>query len=319
MILPSDRYQFTSNKPRRTRPRFFRVFLIIVLIGAIAVGGYLLLRGKLPISQKNTQSEQTLSTLWKEQNYSEINKRADSILATQPLNENALVYNGFSYFYESVAQTSLESKIPLLDKAIENLRKALLSKKNSLTPSIYYVLGKSYYFKGKFYLDLAIKYLNKSVEDGYSGEDTYEYLGLAYSDLGEYDQAAGYFQKAIAQHPSGLLLFILAQTYYQAGNNKSAEEYLLRAVNMAQGTKDASVEEQARFLLGKIYTDQKSYFKAEDQYKQILDIDPKSADAHYYLGDIYSLTNENVKARAEWRDALRIDPSHWGARLKLYK
>jgi len=199
------------------------------------------------------------------------------------------------------------------------LRKALLQKSNALTPSIYYVLGKAYYFKGKFYLDLAIKYLNKSVEDGYSGEDTYEYLGLSYSDLGEYDKAAGYFQKAIAQRPSGLLLFILAQTYYKAGNNKSAEEYLLRAVNTARGTKDTSVEEQARFLLGKIFTDQKAFFKAEDQYKQILDVDPKSADAHYYLGDIYSLMNENVKARAEWREALRIDPSHWGARLKLYK
>ena len=186
--------------------------MIVVVLAGVAFGGYELFRDRLPLPAGKTVSSQTLSALWKEQKYAEINSRADSILAVTPLNEEALVYNGFAYFYESVAQSSLENKIPLLDKAATNLRRALLSKDNSLTASIYYVLGKTYYFKGKFYLDLSIKYLNKSVEDGYSGEDTYEYLGLAYSDLGEYDQAAGYFQKAIAQHPSGLLLFILAQS-----------------------------------------------------------------------------------------------------------
>ncbi len=318
MILPSDRYRFTSQRPSR-RPRSSRPLLIIILILVVVAVGYFILRGRvhLPVGKPTTKI--TLNDLWQEKNYGQINTQASEILANRPLDESALVYNGFAYFYESVAQSSLEKRIPLLDKAIINLRKALLTKPNSLTPSIYYVLGKSYYFKGKFYLDLAIKYLNKAVEDGYSGSDTYEYLGLAYSDLGEYDKSAALFHKAIAQRPSGLLLFILAQTYYKAGNNKSAEEYLLRSVNAAQGTKDTTVDEQARFLLGKIYTDQKAYLKAEDQYKQILDINPRSADAHYYLGDIYSLMNDNVKARAEWRDALRIDPQHWGARLKLYK
>lgn len=307
-----------SHKPRH-KPRFLRIFLTVLIVAGGVAGGYVLLRGGLPVPAGKTKTKQTLSSLWKERKYSTINARADSILSTTPLDENALVYNGFAYFYEGMAETSLEKKIPLLDKTVKNLRRALLAKRNPLTPSIYYILGKSYYFKGKFYLDLAIKYLNKSVEDGYSGEDTFEYLGLAYSDLREYDQAAVYFQKAIRQHPSGLLLFMLAETYYQAGNKKSAEEYLFRSVNMAQRTKDTSVEEQARFLLGKIYTDRKLYFKAEDQYKRVLGIDPRSADAHYYLGDIYSFTNKTVKARAEWREALRIDPSHWGARLKLYK
>ena len=318
MILPSDRYRFNSQRPSR-RPRSSRPLLIVILILAVIAGGYFALKGRVHLPVGKTTSKLTLSDLWQEQNYRQINAQADKVLATSPLDENALVYNGFAYFYESVAQPSLEKRIPILDEAIINLRKALLAKPSSLTPSIYYILGKSYYFKGKFYLDLAIKYLNKAVEDGYSGSDTYEYLGLAYSDLGEYDKAAALFQKAIAQRPSGLLLFILAQTYYKAGNNKSAEEYLLRSVNAARGTKDTAVEEQARFLLGKIYTDQKAYLKAEDQYKQILDLKPRSADAHYYLGDIYSLLNDNVKARAEWREALRIDPQHWGARLKLYK
>ena len=317
MILPSDRYRFTSHRPRRSSGllRF-----IVILVGVIIVGGgvFYLVRAKSAPTGKGA-TEQRLSVLWKEQKYSEIATQAAQVLADRPLDENALMYAGFAYFYEGVDASSLENRIPLFDKSIVYLRRALLLKDNPQTPSVNYVLGKAYYQKGKYYLDLAIEYLNKSIEEGYIARDTYEYLGLAYSDLEDYTKAAGYFQKAIAQKPTGLLLFILAQTYYRADDTTEAEQYLLRAVNMAQSTKDTSVEEQARFLLGKIYSDRKDYFKAEDQYLRILEIDAKSADAHYYLGDLYTQLNEPVKARAEWRAALRIDPSHYGARLKLYK
>jgi Tfp pilus assembly protein PilF len=68
-----------------------------------------------------------------------------------------------------------------------------------------------------------------------------------------------------------------------------------------------------------MYFDRQEYFKAEDQYMEILKADPNSSDAYYYLGEIYFNMNDPVKARANWRKALMIDPSHYGARLRYYR
>ena len=72
-------------------------------------------------------------------------------------------------------------------------------------------------------------------------------------------------------------------------------------------------------FLGEIYLERKDYLKAEDQYKNILKINTKSANAHFYLGEIYAKLDNIIKARAEWRKALIIDPSHYGAKLRYYK
>lgn len=317
MILPSDRYRFTSHRPRR-RSGFLKAFIIVLIVIAVGAGGYYYVRTR-KSALSGGRPEQQLSVLWQEQRYQTINQQAGYLLERRPLDLKALEYDGFSYFYEGMAASTLQEKLSLIDKSIIELRRSLLIKDNPQTASVNYVLGKAYYQKGKYYLDLAIRYLNKSVEEGYIREDTYEYLGLAYSDLGDYSTAAGYFQKAVAQKPSGLLLFILAQTYYREDDLSKAEQYLLRAVNTAQEEKDTSTEIQARFLLGTIYSGRKDYFKAEEQYKRILQIDANSADAHFFLGELYSKLNEAVKARAEWRATLQIDPGHYGARLKLYK
>jgi len=320
MFIPGDRYSFSSfrRKPQRG-PRGFSLALIIVVALLVVGGGlFLIVRGKLPVVFAKASGGETLSQLWSGRQYAAINVRAEEILNRRPLDESALVYNGFAYFYQGVAAPTLEAKLPLFDNAIEYLRKALLTTNGSLTATIDYVLGKAYYQKGKYYLDLSIEYLNRSLAGGYNANDTYEYLGLAYSDLGEYDKGASYFGKALAQNPSDLLNYILAQTYYKAGDLAKSEEYLQRTIGKAEESKDSSLEVRGRFLLGRIETDRKDDAKAEEQYQKILALDPSSADAHFFLGNLYERQDDKIKARAEWRAALRIDPSHNGARLKLY-
>jgi len=320
MFIPGDRYSFSSFRRRPQRgPRGFSLVLIIVVVLIVVGGGlFLIVRGRLPVVFARASVNVTLSQLWNSRQYAAINARAEEILTSRPLDESALVYGGLAFFYQGVAAPTLEAKLPLFDNAIQYLRKALLIAKAPLTATIDYVLGKAYYQKGKYYLDLAIKYLNRSIEGGYNANDTYEYLGLAYSDLGEYDNGASYFGKALAQNPSDLLNYILAQTYYKAGNLAKSEEYLQRTISRAEDSKDSSLEVRGRFLLGRIDTDRKDYAKAEEQYQKILELDSNSADAHFFLGNLYERQDDKIKARAEWRAALRIDPSHNGARLKLF-
>ena len=157
--------------------------------------------------------------------------------------------------------------------------------------------------------------MQNALELGYSAEDIHEYLGLAYSEIEQYDQAIDFFLKAAEEKESPLLFLTIAQTYYKLNNRKLAEEFLLRTIN---STKDLALEEKCRYLLAQIYIDTDDKIKAIAQYNTILEKNPQAADAHYQLGVIYNSMNDTIKARAEWRKTLQIDPSHYGARYHYY-
>jgi len=262
------------------------------------------------------QELQSLSELWQNRIYDEVIARTETQLEANPLDSTLLAYRGFAYFYKAVSEATLEERIPYLDEAIVALRRSKLGSGSDWEAEIDYILGKAYYHKGKYYYDLTLVYLQAALEAGYVLEDIYDYLGLAAIQLDRLEDGLEYFLLALEINQTDLLLLSIGQTYQQLGRDKEAEEYLLRAVNK---TEDAAVEKRARFLLAQMYFEREEYFKAEDQYNQVLAKDPDSADAHYYLGEIYSNMNDPVRARANWRKALAIDPSHYGARLRYYR
>ena len=315
MILPEDRYRFSGKKKRNLKPLIVIIACAFVAVAAVVI---ILLNGN-PIDKglfgSEKEEETKIETLWENQHYETINQICEVILNEDPMNQKALIYNGFSYFYRGASQYSLEEKIPLFDNAIVNLRKALLISDENIRGKVKYIMGKSYYQKGKFYSDLSIKYLEESIEDGYTGDDTFEYLGLLYSRIGKYQKSADYYKSAIEDNPTDMLYLVMAQTYYQLGNIEDAEEYLIWTLNK---TDDFSIEQKARYLLGNILIEKEEYSKAEEEYKKILEKNEKAADAHYYLGDIYDRLGDSAKARYEWRKCLEIDSYHYGARLKLY-
>ncbi len=172
-----------------------------------------------------------------------------------------------------------------------------------------------YEYKGKFYADQTINYLVKAEAEGYIGEDSYEYLGLAFSELGDYERSAESFLRAVDQEPTDMRYLALAQSHFNLGHTSEAEEYLMRTLDT---TSDFDVEIKTRFLLGKIYFETDQMTRSEDQYKSILQDDPLSADAYYFIGEIYLKYDKIAEARYYWRQAYNIDPSHYGARLRLF-
>ena len=324
MQLPGDRYSF-SIRPDKAVVRKKRMrLLILIIVPAVSAGlGYMFLSGRITIpflgaaeEQSAPQEEQqSLAQLWELRDYVTINERCSEALEEEPLSERHLLYNGFSYFYRGANQYSPEDQLPLFQKAVVNLRKLLVLDSPPEEGKIHYVLGKTYYHKGRFYLDLAVHHLKRAVESEYSAADLYRYLGLALGEMGNYEESINYFLTAAEEKPDAILYMTIGQTYYKMGRNEKALDFLNRAV---QGTEETAVEQRARFLLGKIYMDMDMLEKAKDQYEVILSNEPKSADAHFHLGEIYEMQGDNVKARAEWRTTLDIEPSHYGALLKLY-
>ena len=330
MQLPESRYQFSAKQEKSSKMR--RLILLILVLSVVSAGivyyfffinDNVFARDTQSDSVQNESSADTseqgqddsLQDLWEQKEFAKVNRECEQLLAENPLNPQYLALNGFAYFYRGTSLYTLEDQIPQYDKAIINLRKVLTLPSPSMEGQVHYVLGKTYYHKGRFYIDLAIEHLEKSLEMGYQGTDTNRYLGLGYSELNEYETGVQYFLKAAENNPDPILYMTIGQAYYKLKKIDKALDFLMRAVH---STDDKTIEQKSRFLLGNIYIEENELSKAEDQYKKVLDLNPESADAHYYLGEVYEKLDQRVKARAEWRKVLSIDPSHYGALLKLY-
>ncbi|MDR1894329.1 MAG: tetratricopeptide repeat protein [Spirochaetales bacterium] len=324
MVLPNSRFGFYTRK-KKSKKALWAAGIVFVL-GAVFLT--LALTGVFRSSGEENSGlppvpEETLASLWEKLNYEELNRRCEEILSRNPLDIEALSYNGFAYFYRGVGQFSMEERLNLINLSIANLRKALIHEPNPLTGSLQFILGKAYYLKGRYYYDLAIKYLELSLASGYQGDDTYEYLGLSYTALDMPEKSAQYYLRALENasgaagdgRHSDTLYLSLAQAYLQLDKNAEAEDCLNQVMDLTQ---DQGVEEKSRFLLGRIYTGRGDIAGAETQYRLILEKNASAADAHYYLGEIYETQGDGARARYEWRKAVEIDPYHYGARLKLY-
>ena len=314
MILPDHRTKFTSRNRPKNKFKIFVFFSIIIAAVSLSFLFYKNISYLEKFLSKPTKN-QIILDMWESQRYNDLISFSDSVLAQDPSDFEALVFKGFSSFYEGAARVNQEEKTAYIDDAVFSLRKAVLFDDKKMNPQVNYILGKAYYHKGKFYSDLSIKYLEKSLESNISNIDIYEYLGLAYADIGDNQKSAFYFEKAAELNPSDLLFLILAQKYLELENYLKAEEYLIRSNNK---TTDAKIQEKNLFLLAQIYENRNDYLKAEECYLKIIENNARSADAYYHLGLLYETMGDSVKARSELRKALRVDPEHYGTRLKLF-
>jgi len=314
MLVNVEKYHYRTH--RKSRKRWIFPLVLFLAAGAAALGwAFRADRALQGLLHREAQGA-SMYELWNSHLYDEIVTRSDGVLAARPLDPEALLFRGFSYFYKAISEVAQEDRVGYLEEAIFSLRRSALEEKVPWPAERDYVLGKAYFHKGKYFYDLTIRYLERSLAQGYANDDIYDYLGLAYTQLDRVDEGLKYFLTALEKNPTDLLLLTIAQTYLQLKNPREAKDYLTRAVNK---TEDVGLERKSRFLLGQIFFDQGDYFKAEKEYLDILGLDPQSADAHFYLGEIYQKMGDTVKARAEWRKTLGIDPAHYGARLRYYR
>jgi tetratricopeptide (TPR) repeat protein len=304
------------SSPRRNKPisllgRLFVVFSVVGLLSVAAVWATTTFSSTIAV----VPPQINVLELWKTGAYDEIIANGTEELKLSPMDAGTLVFSGFSYFHKGVAEISVEKKLPLINAAIVDLRKALLVPQVPLVPQIHYILGKAYFHKGKFFADLAIEHLKKAQDLGYTASDINEYLGLSYSLVGRYSEAADQFLDAVGKTPSDLLLWTLGETYFQMQQMDKAIVYLGKAIDK---TKDRGLEQRCRFLLGDIYTRLKQFDQARDEYNTILSRNNNSADAHFFLGEIENMKGNKEAARAEWRKAFKIDPLHFNANQRLF-
>jgi tetratricopeptide (TPR) repeat protein len=256
-----------------------------------------------------------LARLWESSSFEQAYAESGDRLIQRPLDFFFLTLHGFSAYQLSVAQINNSSAVAFIDDCIWSLRKAMLSKEGMNDGGLFYVLGKAYYDKGGAYTDLAVRYLEKAVETGYTAGDIPQYLGLAYAALGDYRSSVEAFSLALhAGKPSDILLLSIAKSYNALNEKDQARAYLIRCLEV---TKDSRTAAAARFLSGEILAEKGDAAGAETEFLKIIEEGGENAEAHYQLGELYAAGGDPVRARAEWRKAVNIDPAHRLSRVRL--
>ncbi len=303
----------------KRKNRFLPFFIVFFVVALFAVSAFFIARHFLSSDREEIPKAASLYSLWDANDFEGVYAASEKILEKKPLMNTALAFRGYSAFNLPIAQTDTAAAQAYLEEAINSLRVALQNARPAAKKQMWYILGKAYYQKDfyasyYYYADLAVEYLERAVESGYTAPDIPEYLGLSYASLGMTDKSIEAFTEALALNPSDIVLAAIGEQYYKAGDFARAEQYLFRAVNE---TKDDLLTLRCRNTLGTMYIDEGKFDEAAQEFATILEKDANFADAYYGLGVIYEKQGELVKARAEWRKALRAQANHEGALQKL--
>ena len=300
------------------------------LLWAASILGVLLLAGTIflvagksaaPASGKTEKAvvKRAILSDWQKRDWAKVFADCTTSLETKSLDPFYLAFAGLSAYYKASELPDGEEKAGLVDRSIGYLRKTLVVTESGRAGRVpraemEYVLAKAYYAKGASYYDSVAKWMEASLSDGYLGDDSREYLAVAYAGLGNSAKAVENFELALKRHRTDLLLIAAGKAYIDEGKSDRAEALLLEALSRSR---DVLAREKCRFTLAQIYELRGETAKAQDQIELVIGENPESADAHYRLGLIYQKLGDAVRARAEWRRAVSIDPMHVAARQKL--
>jgi tetratricopeptide (TPR) repeat protein len=182
-------YGLHAHRKHTIHTAFLLVFVFVLLSSLLVV--FIAWRSRL----KNEKRE--LLLLWEEGAYNEAFELSRRGLETDPMDYFLLTVHGFSSYQLAVAQINNFDTLTFIDECIWSLRKALLTGNGVKDGSLYYVLGKAYYYKGPAYADLSIHFLEEARNVDYRAGDIPEYLGLSYAAIHDFRSSVAAFTLAL--------------------------------------------------------------------------------------------------------------------------
>ena len=303
----------------RTKSRLIPIALMSLAAAVLLFAAAFFVQRVISRKIHNSPSITMLSDKWKEYDYQAVYDTSAALLEKKPFNNTVLVYRGYAAFYLAVSATESQQAQSYIEEAIHCLRLATMNAKKKTLGQIYYMLGKSYFYKNSissyhYYADSAVEYFTKARECGYKADDIAEYMGLSYAKLNMTMESIAAFSEALLYRESDALLLAIAEQYSKAEQNAAAKQYLFQII---QRSNDDSLIIKSRVLLGNTLIKEKDFEGAQKEFEAILAKNENSAEAHYGMGLVYENQGDMVKARAEWRKTLRIQVNHNGALEKI--
>lgn len=137
-------------------------------------------------------------------------------------------------------------------------------------------------------------------------------LGADYARLGMLSQAIRELNLVKTYNPADLQSrYLLALIY-------STQKDYLKAAEEYEFILKSFVDLEPKNIeiygyLGQLYYSQKKYDQAIEQFERILTIEPKNADVMYLLGSIYLEMNKRDQAVEYFKNSISVDPDHDGS------
>lgn len=198
---------------------------------------------------------------------------------------------------------------------ISKLMRAKKSSKGAISTAKITERGTSAYKQGQF--ERAIKDFKSVVSARPKDAEARYMLGITYQGAGKYDAAIVELEKAVELDPK------MAKGYYQLGiahrskgSTKAAYRALEKCIHLAPDLGGA------RLILAQMYTKDKKFDKAIEQYESLLELKLQGmnlAEVHNELGLVYIEKGDIDRAKSEWNSALAIDPGNSRAKELLAK
>jgi len=152
--------------------------------------------------------------------------------------------------------------------------------------------------------DMAIPEFEKAIavlEDPQS----YNGLGLAYEQKGDYEEAVRNYELAIRMKPQDAGFHNNLSIVY-----KAQEKYELSLEEIRTAITLDPDEPEYHNNLGTLLAQMKIYAESEKAFLRALDIDLEHADSLYNLGMVYFVTGELEKAQITWESLLKAHPRY---------
>lgn len=315
MIYSSERNRSSRENGSGKRPGNTILALAATAATLVAIIVFFVAGGRIPsFGNHSGLASEDVEQLWSEQQFDLIISLTEEILVEEPLSAEALVFNGMAHYFHATSNVDSDRSREHLEKAVARLRRALVLEQTPHRREVEYTLGLTYFQRGEYYTDLAVDHLSRALELGFEDAAIHEYLGLAYRDLGNYEESVEHLQAAADLAPRDITYLTIAETFDNSGNGTDAREYLDRVIT---GSEKPQLVHRARLLMGRLSLEEGQLEEAYRQFSLVLEENPNSADAQYYLGEYYLEQDDRVRARAHWRNALNLDSGHLEALQRL--
>lgn len=153
--------------------------------------------------------------------------------------------------------------------------------------------------------DRSLKYLSEVTAKDPNNRTALFMKGFIYKEKGDTASAVQFFRRVCDRFPDYAPAFEELGVLYAAHNENLALEYLNTALQLEPSNTNVM------YALALFHQDRQEMENAESYYRQILDLNPASADAWHNLGWIELTYYHDYERAIEYFDkALEADPNH---------